>query len=275
SFRSATRGIQTNNLNPNIAADVGAGFIVQMTEGSYRVFSDLVNPIPSAQDKTLFQFWDDTALTLVATTVVTSPRLVFDQSTNRWFAAAIEQTVIPDDSDKILVAVSNTSNPTGTWNAFRLDADGSDATEDRNVLAPINFGLDADGVYVTANTVRLPAGTGRTNDVTIMAIPKTRLTGGAAGPSTAGVTPNFFIDPAALSSTAITAFNAPQPIGDFGPSDSLTQLFWTDATSGSIIRRVELTNPQSLNPNFTILRNGLTTVLPTAYSTALNIPQPG
>lgn len=52
------------------------------------------------------------------------PRVLYDPYANRWICVAVDDAV--STTSKVLIAVSQTSDPTGTWNFFGYDHDGTD-----------------------------------------------------------------------------------------------------------------------------------------------------
>jgi hypothetical protein len=90
--------------------------------------------------------------------------LLYDTDTQRWFnvALSIDADPVTDDwlgSNHIDIAVSQTSNPAGAWNIYRLPAqdDGTAGTPNHGCsLGPCfgdypHIGADANGFYVTTN----------------------------------------------------------------------------------------------------------------------------
>jgi hypothetical protein len=91
---------------------------------------------------------------------VTDPSCLYDAATQRFFVAVLTLETRPNGSftsvNHIDIAVSNTSNPTGTWTIYRLDV-----TNDGTNTGGVNpgpylgdyphIGADANGFYVTTN----------------------------------------------------------------------------------------------------------------------------
>ncbi|MFV2066518.1 MAG: beta strand repeat-containing protein, partial [Pirellulales bacterium] len=208
-------------------------------------------------DTALEDFWVNRA-GVTGVTNATSPRVVFDRTTNRWFAAALDETTgtSADPSNSFLVAISNTSDPRAGWRGFLLDADIDDS---HRAIGPIGFGIDRDAVYITSDTTLL-VGSGP-GEVSVMSIPKSRFSSGS--PSNF----NVFLDDNALLFTG----PSPQPIIDFGPSDGVAPMF--SATSGStVLRRSELRNTSS---SFTTTLNAAASVPVGFYAAAPTLTQPG
>jgi hypothetical protein len=91
---------------------------------------------------------------------LTDPTCLYDAATQRFFLTVLTLETNPNGSFTLVnhldVAVSQTSNPTGSWNIYRLDV-----TNDGSNPSPANacpclgdyphIGADANGFYVTTN----------------------------------------------------------------------------------------------------------------------------
>jgi hypothetical protein len=101
---------------------------------------------------------------------VTDPSCLYDAATQRFFVVVLTLETLPNGAftgkNHIDIAVSQTSNPTGSWNIYRLPVqdDGTDGTPDHG--CPLNddgtghgpclgdyphIGANANGFYVTTN----------------------------------------------------------------------------------------------------------------------------
>jgi len=102
---------------------------------------------------------------------VTDPSCLYDAQTQRWFNVVLTLETVPNTGaftgkNHLDLAVSHTSNPTGSWTIYRLPVqdDGTDGTPDHG--CPLNddgtghgpclgdyphIGADANGIYVTTN----------------------------------------------------------------------------------------------------------------------------
>lgn len=204
---------------------------------------------------------------------VTDPSCLYDAATQRWFVVVLTLNTFPNGAfthvNHLDIAVSQTSNPTGSWNIYRVDvtADGKQNPSASNACPCLgdypHIGADANGFYVTTNAY--PWGGNGFNGSQIYAFSKAQLAAGAANvtmqhidtfglvnaPSDAGSTqPGFTLWPAQsppnqsntdnggteymLSSNA--ADEATRPVsGTGGPGVSNQIVLWT------------LTNTSSLN----------------------------
>src|SRR5205807_4641134 len=105
---------------------------------------------------------------------LSDPRIIYDSASGRWFAA---QITVDNTGNKVLVARSNTSDPTGAWKATSFT--GNAGFADFPTL-----GLDANGVYVGTNN--FTNSTGTFTGASLFSIPKSDLT--ASTPSVTHMT---------------------------------------------------------------------------------------
>ena len=133
------------------------------------------------------------------------PKILYDQYTGIFVAVTLGGTSAP--GSWVMVAVSSTSNPTGTWSKWAIDADENGNSPDFTGL-----GVDAFNVYVTANMFD---GTGVGQYGKVWVIPKAQLL--AASPPTA-ITWFEFSDPPGSDFTM-------QPAHTFGAASAEYILF--------------------------------------------------
>jgi len=200
---------------------------------------------------------------------VTDPSCLYDAATQRFFVVVLTLNTLPNGAfthvNHLDIAVSQTSNPTGSWSIYRVDV-----TNDGTNTGGVNpgpylgdyphIGADANGFYITTNAY--PWGGNGFNGAQIYAFSKAQLAAGAANvtmqhidtsgmvdvPSDAGSTqPGFTVWPAQspgmqfnggteffLSSNA--ADEATHPVAGTGGNYTSSQIVvWT------------LTNTSSLN----------------------------
>ncbi len=233
---------------------------------------------------------------------VTDPSCLFDVPTQRFFVVVLTLEVVPTSGafttvNHLDLAVSQTSNPTGLWNIYRVDV-----TNDGTNAGGVNpcpclgdyphIGADAYGFYITTNAY--PWATNGFDGAQIYAFSKAQLAAGAANvtmvhmdtfgtvhaPSDAGSTqPGFTVWPAQSPGTGSFNLNtggtenflssnagdeATHPVAGFGGSHTSNQLIvWS------------LTNTSSLNSTSPTL--GLTNKILTVgrYAVPPKQQQPG
>ncbi len=84
------------------------------------------------------------------------PKVFFDPGTGRFFLVALEVD-FSQNLSHILLAVSDDSNPNGSWNRFRVDV-AVEIDSNRFWLDYPGFGFNKDGVVVTGNMFGFGAG---------------------------------------------------------------------------------------------------------------------
>ncbi|MDP9273361.1 MAG: hypothetical protein M3O93_07545 [Chloroflexota bacterium] len=118
---------------------------------------------------------------------ITDPTCIYDAPTQRFFLVVLTLETTPGGAfttvNHLDLAVSQTANPTGGWNIYRIDvtADGSPG----NTGGPCpclgdypHIGADANGIYLTTNAY--PWGPGAFDGAQVYAFSKAQLAAGAA-----------------------------------------------------------------------------------------------
>lgn len=161
---------------------------------------------------------------------VTDPTCIFDTATQRWFVVVLTLETVPTTGafttvNHLDLAVSQTANPTGAWNIYRIDV-----TNDGTNTGGVNpgpylgdyphIGADANGIYLTTNAY--PWCCNGFSGAQIYALSKAQLAAGAANvtmvhfdtsgmvnvPSDAGPTqPGFTVWPAQSPGTQFNTSN--------------------------------------------------------------------
>jgi hypothetical protein len=116
----------------------------------------------------------------------TDMRVFYDQGVNRWFVLQREQDNDTQgnalDSSHFYLAVSQTGDPTGTYNIYTMDTTDADNFFGCPCVADFpQVGSDQYGFYISANEFN--TGYPYFVDATILAINKTALASGAATPT--------------------------------------------------------------------------------------------
>jgi hypothetical protein len=162
---------------------------------------------------------------------VTDPSCLYDAATQRFFVVVLTLEVNPANGAFTLVnhldiAVSQTANPTGSWNIYRVDVTNDGSNSSASNACPClgdypHIGADANGFYVTTNAY--PWNGNGFDGAQIYAFSKAQLAAGAASvtmqhldtwgavnvPSDAGSTqPGFTVWPAQSPGTNSFNLNA-------------------------------------------------------------------
>jgi hypothetical protein len=186
---------------PDSTMAAGPSNVVEMTNGVFAVY----NKSGALQQRTsLDAFWTSAGVT--PTNFSFDPRLVFDAPTSRWIAVAADNA---NQSNNLLVAVSNSSNPTAGWKGFSIPANPTT----HNFGDFPTLGVNNNGVFLTTNNFTPNNGPFQGN--TVVTINKAMLEAGVLSfsrtenqsSSVSGVAPQPAVDlsnsglPAILKST--------------------------------------------------------------------------
>jgi hypothetical protein len=142
-FTGSTYGIDSGFVPPDTMGAVGESHIVELLNGHYAVYSksDGVRIRSSSLD----QFWIDAGVIPVGLTA--DSRVLYDPFSQRWFASTGDFNFDPGAGDHLLLAVSNSSDPTAGWTGFSIPFSGPVGT---SIDFP-TLGLNGDGVYLYSN----------------------------------------------------------------------------------------------------------------------------
>jgi hypothetical protein len=275
---------------PDQGMCAGNGFVVESVNDVIRVFHSDGTPATGVVDLNTFYGYPAAInrTTGVRGPFVTDPSCLYDPTTGRFINAVLTLEVVPtgDDAGGFLgrnhidIAVSNTSDPAGTWTIYRMPVqdDGTEGTPNHgcghdgtppayrtNPDACLgdypHIGVDATGFYVTTNEYEFfgDAFVG----AQLYAFSKAQLTSGAAtvavtqldtSTSAPGGKPGFTIWPAQAAAGQYSTDNGGSEFAlsstaaDEAQCDSLT-VCHGNGTSSSILLWT-LSGTQSLNsPN--------------------------
>jgi hypothetical protein len=155
---------------PDANGAVGPLHFVEFINGDFTAYNKT-----DASDFTRLadtEFWTQAGVTLSSSDAITDPRVIYDPASQRWFASMVDFNANARDptvyANNFLIAVSLSSDPTGTWKGFRFRAD---PTSGRFADFP-TLGVDANAVYLAGDFYR-----GGTNPVGpgLVSIPKSSL----------------------------------------------------------------------------------------------------
>jgi hypothetical protein len=177
--RLANGGNQFSLEPPDQGLCVGNGFVMETINDVLRVYSTSGSPLIKVTDLNTFYGYPAAInrTTFVRGPFVTDPSCYFDQPTQRWFHVVLTLDSFPNGafkgSNHLDLAVSQTSNPTGSWTIYRIPVqdDGTDGTPNHgcspgpgsakatNPNACLgdypHIGADANGFYITTNEYSL------------------------------------------------------------------------------------------------------------------------
>ena len=135
-----------------------------------------------------------------STVLISDPRVYFDDSTNRWFATELEFNLATLTESHLDIAVSNTSNPTGTYTLYQVDTTDPTGFECPCFGDYPIMGIDQFNLYVAPNEFSISGSA--FNGAEIFAISKSQLeAGGPAnfvrfGSLSIAGTPAYHVQPA-------------------------------------------------------------------------------
>ena len=120
---------------------------VEFINGRFSVYDKATGK--RIQTKTDLQFWNAAGVTFSSTVGATDPRVIFDVYSRRWFASQVSFTINSprQRSNRFLLAVSLTDNPTNTWSGFSFGSDPNGL----NFADFPTLGLDQAAVYLSGD----------------------------------------------------------------------------------------------------------------------------
>ncbi len=291
--RYARGGNQFTVEPPDQALCVGNGYVVEAVNDVLNVFNtsgqsvlpdntatNIVSGLPRdvnhAVDLNSFYGYAPAIdrSTGVRAEFVTDPSCIYDSATQRFFVVVLTLDTHPNGAftlaNHIDIAVSKTSNPTGTWNIYHVDVTNDGSNPDPSNACPClgdypHIGADANGFYVTTNSY--PWNGNGFDGAQIYAFSKKQLAAGAANvnmvhidtfgmvkaPSDAGATqPGFTVWPAISPDSQ---FNSDQHGTEFFMSSNAADeaTHPVAGTGGNYVSNQlvvwSLTNTSSLNSN--------------------------
>jgi hypothetical protein len=140
------QGVQATGWTPpDTQGAVGPNHLMVAVNGGVLVQSKSGSTIISV--RSLVSFFSNVAN---GSTDVFDPRLQYDPYGNRWILVAVADRQVA--ASAVLVGVSQTSDPTGNWNLYRIDVDSQDLSwADYPVI-----GFNKDWIVVSVNMLSNP-----------------------------------------------------------------------------------------------------------------------
>jgi hypothetical protein len=166
-FTGSTFGLNDTEVPPDTEGAVGPSHFVELINGRFAAYRKSNGSL--ATSMTDSNFWVQAGITFPTNRAITDPRILYDPSVQRWFAAEIDFDVSGvANTNHFLLAVSATSDPTGAWKAVSIASDpGGNNSADFPTL-----GLDAAGVYLSADLFDV---NGNPVGSTLLSLPKAGL----------------------------------------------------------------------------------------------------
>ena len=187
--QGSTHGFDVEPPDQGMCA--GNGSVLEIVNLVMKVYSES-NLGGVSQDEALETFFGQPlAFGVTRGTDVTiqgDPKCYFDAATNRWFITQLDLD-LTNSTSHILIAVSQTSDPTGSYKIYSIDntdsGPGCPCFGDQPLL-----GANADAIFVSTNEFSI--NNPNFNGAVIYAVDKTALVKGAKSP-------NVFVDPVGLN----------------------------------------------------------------------------
>ncbi|HEU5374146.1 MAG TPA: hypothetical protein VFV38_01785 [Ktedonobacteraceae bacterium] len=219
------------------------------------------------------------------------PKCYFDVATQRWFVTVLQADVDPASGaftgpTHVLIAVSATSDPTGSWRAFSVNTtnDGTNGTPKHANCPCLGdqplIGADANGFYFTTN--EFPQFTAGFNGAQVYAISKKALVQAASHPEVSFTPAVVLIDASQdlvpFGGLSFSIQPATQPSGlQLGRENNGTEYFLSSLDfTGTVDNRIAawaLTNTRSLDQSFPTVSLSFTVIRSQSYGQPVPVTQ--
>ena len=163
----------TGGTPPDTMGAAGPNHFVEFINGAFAIYSKTGVQQSLITDNA---FWENGGISPATISAgLTDTRVIYDAGSGRWFASEI---TLDTTGAQVLVARSDSSDPTGPWKALHFDSNTGSLSPDFDTL-----GVDSTGVYIGINNFDL---FGTFTGVSFFSIPKADLI--ASTPSLANMT---------------------------------------------------------------------------------------
>jgi hypothetical protein len=278
SQRFANHGNQFSVEPPDQALCAGNGFVLESTNDVLNIFGPDGTSLLGVTDLNTFYGYPAAINRAVSPLTfgpsITDPTCHFDPDTQRWFHVVLTlDRAVPtsqnlNGKNHLDIAVSNTSNPLGTWTVYKVPVqnDGTNGTTDHGCVARSagtlvhaqclgdypHIGMDANGLFITTNEFDLFS-PGRFHGAQIYAISKRQLAAGAPTINVAEFNTTALAPNQPFGLPGFTVFPALSPGNDFRSDNGGTEFLLSSlavfSNTGAFNQLVlwQLTNTQSLD----------------------------
>jgi hypothetical protein len=166
-FTGSTYGVNTFARPADGDGAIGPAHFVELINGRFAIYAKADGAL--VQSTSDVGFWLSSGITIPSGQEVSDPRVVFDPASQRWFASSMFFDRTTQISNSFMVAASVSADPTGPWHGVSFVADPVNG----NFADFPTLGLDANGVYLSANMFPPVAGNGI--GCALVSIPKADL----------------------------------------------------------------------------------------------------
>ena len=241
--------VESGSIPPDPIIAVGPGHVVVPVNRVINIYDRLGNLASSTQASTWYSSLSPPGSPF-------DPWIIYDHHSDRWMMLWVATDGVDDSS--FLLSCSATSDPTGVWYNYNLDATLNGATPTTNWADYEKLGVNEDWIFLTANMFAF-GGSFQYSKVRILD-KATVCSGGAAS----------WWDQWGLENSAGNYSWTLQPALNYDTGSTQYMInSWTG--SGSVIYLWRITNIQLINPGPTFTR---VTVSVNSYSFAPDAVQP-
>jgi hypothetical protein len=212
-------------IPPDQGSAVGPNHYMEMVNLVYGIYNK--NGTVAVAATRLDTFFANAGVAGLSTNI-TDPRLIYDQLSQRWFAVVVTSAT----TNNIVLAVSQTSDPTGAWKATQWQANNIA----NNYADFPNIAVDANGFYISTNNFLNKA---TFDGVSLTTIPKADLLN-PAGPSAANRT--IFENLTGGGTGGTTPYSL-APVSNFGTRDHGRVISVDGFTPGNVLHSYSVSNP--------------------------------
>ena len=256
-------GTQFSLEPPDQALCVGNGFVVESVNTAVEVFDtgghSLAGPAAINQ---LFGLAPEVVRSAhpVFGDFTSDPTCLFDKATNRFFLTVLQIDTNPANGhfgnhSGVLIAVTQTGDPTGTWNFFKIDTTGTGHTNCPCFGDQPLIGFDKTGFFISTN--EFPIHVPGFNGAQLYAMSKSKLahgispsvvhfdTGAIGTPDVGGIW--YSLQPAVPATTARGDSRSNEGEGGGGGTQYFVGALDFNSTLDNRVVVFNMTNTQSLN----------------------------
>lgn len=223
-------------IPPDSHIAVGPSHVLTVANVSMQIHSKVSAPA-LLSNRSLSSFF----ASLSPTTFTFDPKVLYDSYNDRYLVVTLEQTEAPRTS-RILLAVSATGDPTGTWRFTaintRLTLNGLERWADFP-----GFAVDSEAVYISANMFSFLSDGGNFAGVRTWIIPKTGFYSGGLADIRL-LNPYSGLSPTGSNTSMVTRVSGAVP-GSIGTW--LVATAWNSGTQ-DLIRLLRIDNPLASTP---------------------------
>ena len=212
SFTSSAHGVDSSFIPPDTMGAVGNAHIVEILNGSFKVYDKSSGATLLAQS--LNDFWNDSGSGFDGDFAF-DPRVVYDPFAQRYYATAVDNKFA---NNNFLVAVSQTDNPLDGWSGFKIDSDAADL---RWADFP-QIGFNQDAVVIAAK-MQAQAGVSASASSAVVSVAKADLLAPAPAPTFSLINGNL-LSTIRQTQPVVDLDNTPGPLPTFSATISLSTL---------------------------------------------------